>query len=43
MNEKAVSEADIKAWREDGVVCLRQLFSADWMQTLESGFEQSVA
>jgi ectoine hydroxylase-related dioxygenase (phytanoyl-CoA dioxygenase family) len=39
----AISDTEVNAWREDGVVCLRQMFSAQWMDILEDGFEQSVA
>jgi ectoine hydroxylase-related dioxygenase (phytanoyl-CoA dioxygenase family) len=31
----------IEQWRKEGVVCLRGVFSADWLSVLEDGFEQS--
>lgn len=39
----AISQADIDAFRRDGVVCLRQLFSADWIARLRAAVERNMA
>ena len=33
---------EIQQWRADGVICLRGVFSSDWQDLLEDGFDQSV-
>ena len=33
---------EIKTYREDGVVCLRGLFDASWLQLLKTGIERSL-
>ena len=37
------TQATIDAYNNDGVVCLRNVFGADWLATLESGIEQSMS
>lgn len=36
----AVSDTDIRTYREDGVVCLRGVFDRSWLDDLAGGFDQ---
>lgn len=36
---RPIDDADRRAWQEDGVVCLRQVFSRDWLETLRPACE----
>lgn len=36
---RPIDEADQLAWQEDGVVCLRQVFSKDWIDSLRPAAE----
>ena len=38
-----VSEADIEAYERDGVVCLRGVFSPDWIVLMQDAVEQGMA
>ncbi|MEE2760022.1 MAG: phytanoyl-CoA dioxygenase family protein [Pseudomonadota bacterium] len=42
MNADAISDEEVSTWRENGVVCLRQMFSHSWMMLLEKGFEEAL-
>jgi len=43
MNIRAITSAEIKTYEEDGVVCLRQLFSPTWVEALQIAAEASLA
>ena len=38
-----VSEEEVAAFEEDGVVCLRQRFEPHWLESLAKGFEKNLA
>jgi len=38
-----LGEADIEAYRRDGVVCLREAISAEWIEALRAGVEAALA
>ena len=38
-----ITESQTRAFAEDGVVCLRQVFSPDWIARLLDGIEQNIA
>ena len=40
---RGVTEADIEAYRRDGIVCLRGLFDADWVAFLRARIEEDKA
>jgi len=42
-NIRPITPAEIKAYEEDGVVCLRQLFSPEWVAALRTAAEASLA
>lgn len=42
-NIRAITSEEIKAYQEDGVVCLRQLFSPAWVEALQTAAEASLA
>lgn len=42
-NTRAITSEEIKAYEEDGVVCLRQLFSPEWVSKLQEAAEESLA
>ena len=37
-----VSNADVKAFQEDGVVCLRNVFSESWVQKAAIGIQKNM-
>ncbi len=39
---KKLSEADVKAFHEDGVVCLRNVFSETWVQKAAIGIQKNL-
>lgn len=39
---RKISESEISAYEKDGIVCLRQLFSADWISLLREAAEESL-
>lgn len=41
--ETLVSDADLEAYRRDGAVCLRGVFDARWIETLDRGVERNIA
>jgi len=41
-NIRPITPAEIKAYEEDGVVCLRQLFSPEWVRKLRNAAEESL-
>ena len=40
---RTITPEEIKTYEEDGVVCLRQLFSPEWVTTLQEAAEASLA
>ena len=40
---RPVSDAEIDSYATDGVVCLRQLFDADWIEYLRDAVEADLA
>ena len=38
-----VTDDEIKAFEEDGVICLRQRFELHWLESLAEGFEKNLA
>ena len=43
MSLPVVSDEEIAAYGEDGVVCLRQRFALRWLESLAEGFEKNLA
>ncbi|SLN66828.1 phytanoyl-CoA dioxygenase family protein [Oceanibacterium hippocampi] len=46
MNKKpirAITEQEIAAYREDGVVCLRKMFDAEWVEYLREAIQKDIA
>jgi len=43
MTDFALRDEDIEAFRRDGAVVLRGVFSADWIETLAKGLDENVA
>lgn len=43
MGNGMVSQEDLRAWREDGALCLRGVLGFDWLALLEDGFADSLA
>ena len=44
MNKKPlnpITDADIRAYKEDGVVCLRQMFDAEWIERLRNAWTRA--
>ncbi len=37
-----IAEADIAAYQQDGVVCLRGLFGTEWIERLRAGLERNM-
>ena len=40
---RTISASEIRAYREDGAICLRGLFDADWIETLARDIEADLA
>ena len=40
---RSVSEDEIRTYEEDGIVCLRQMFSADWVRQMRDAAEEGLA
>lgn len=38
-----ISEAQVRSWREDGVLCLRKVFSPEWLDILRAGIAEAMA
>src|SRR3954469_10671747 len=43
MGNEIVSGADVARYREDGVVCLRNVISADWIERLREAIDANIA
>ena len=40
---RPITEAEIRTFEEDGIVCLRDMFSADWVKKMQEAAEVSMA
>ena len=43
MNKSLVSDTDIQAFEQDGVICLRGVFELSWLEKLAQGLERNFA
>ena len=40
---RSITEEEIRTFKDDGIVCLRQMFSPDWVEQMREAAEVSMA